>query len=92
MYRPLHAQHRATTYGLERNVWPLEPASTPPQYGTGEPHLTFTLGQAAQSRQPAAGRRPGTREPFVDLMSIGDFARLPAHEGARSREAQEVVW
>ena len=30
---------RATTCGLGRNVWQLELASTPPQYGSGEPSI-----------------------------------------------------
>src|SRR5580700_282767 len=37
-------------------------------------NLTLTLGEAAQSEEPGVG--PGTREPSVDLMSIGEFARL----------------
>jgi DNA-binding transcriptional MerR regulator len=35
--------------------------------------LTLTLGEAAESAVP--GIRPGAREPSVDLMSIGEFAR-----------------
>ena len=34
----------ATTCGLERTVWQLGPASTPPQYGSGEPSIACSAG------------------------------------------------